>query len=218
MEERVNERTRIARELHDTLLQSFQGALLKFQAVTYQIADRPEAKRTLEKVIEQATQAIVEGRDAVQGLRSSTVVGHDLARSVTLLTEELARDHNDGDPPACSVQVEGAPRALAPLVHDDVYRITAEALRNAFRHAKARRIEVEIRYGHRVFRLRIRDDGKGIDPTVLAGRGRDGHYGLAGMHERAKLVKGTLTIWSDRDSGTETELVVPASTAYNPKE
>jgi signal transduction histidine kinase/ligand-binding sensor domain-containing protein len=217
MEERVNERTRIARELHDTLLQSFQGALLKFQAITYQIADRPEAKRTLEKVIEQATNAIVEGRDAVQGLRSSTMAGHDLGRAISLLSEELARDHSGDAPPACSVQVEGAPRELAPLVHDDVYRIAAEALRNAFRHAGARHIEVEIRYGHRVFRLRIRDDGKGIDPKVLAEKGRVGHYGLAGMRERADLVKGTLTIWSKRDSGTETELVVPAATAYPPK-
>lgn len=216
MEERVNERTRIARELHDTMLQSFQGALLKFHAVTFQIADRPEAKRALEKVIEQATQAIGEGRDAVQGLRSSTLAGNDLARALSTLGEELARDHS-GVAPGCSVQVEGAPRLLAPLVHDDVYRIAAEALRNAFRHADAKRIEIEIRYGQRIFRVRVRDDGKGIDPTVLAGGGRDRHYGLAGMHERAGLIKGKLTIWSERDSGTETELIVPASTAY-PKE
>jgi signal transduction histidine kinase/ligand-binding sensor domain-containing protein len=217
MEERVNERTRIARELHDTLLQSFQGALLKFHAVTYQIADRPEAKQTLEKVIAQATHAISEGRDAVQGLRSSTVAGNNLARALGVLGEELARDDSGGTPPACSVQVEGTPRNLAPLVHDDVYRIAAEALRNAFRHAQAQRIEVEIRYGHRMFRLRVRDDGKGIDASVLAERGRDRHYGLAGMHERASLVKGKLAIWSERDSGTETELLVPASVAY-PKE
>ena len=216
MEERVNERTRIARDLHDTMLQSFQGALLKFHAVTYQIADRPEAKRALEKVIEQATQAIGEGRDAVQGLRSSTVAGNDLARALSTLGEELARDHR-GVAPGCSVQMEGTPRILAPLVHDDVYRIAAEALRNAFRHADAKRIEIEIRYGQRIFRVRVRDDGKGIDPTVLAGGGRDRHYGLAGMHERAGLIKGKLTIWSERDSGTETELIVPASTAY-PKE
>lgn len=213
-EERVNERTRIARELHDTMLQSFQGALLKFHAVTYQIADHPEAKRTLEKVIEQATQAIVEGRDAVQGLRASTVASTDLARALSALGEELARDHGEGAPPACSVQVEGTPRDLAPLVHDDVYRIAAEALRNAFRHAQAQRIEIDIRYGQRVFRLRVRDDGKGIDPAVLAERGRDGHYGLTGMQERASLVKGKLTVWSERDAGTETELIVPASAAY----
>jgi signal transduction histidine kinase/ligand-binding sensor domain-containing protein len=216
-EERVNERTRIARDLHDTMLQSFQGALLKFHAVALQISNHPEAKQALERVIAQATQAIGEGRDAVQGLRSSTVAGNNLARALSVLGEELARDHGEGTPPACSVQVEGTPRNLAPLVHDDVYRIGAEALRNAFRHAQAQRIEVEIRYGHRMFRLRVRDDGKGIDSTVLAGRGRHGHYGLAGMHERAGLVKGKLAIWSERDSGTETELLVPASAAY-PKE
>jgi len=217
MEERVNERTRIARELHDTLLQSFQGTLLKFHAVTYTIADRPEAKQMLEKVIAQATEAVTEGRDAVQGLRSSTLAGNNLAQALSALGEELARDHHQGAPPACSVQVEGTPRDLAPLVHDDVYRIAAEALRNAFRHAQAQRIEVEIRYGQRVFRLRVRDDGKGIAPTVLADKGRDGHYGLTGMHERAGLIKGKLSIWSERNSGSETELVVPASAAY-PKE
>jgi signal transduction histidine kinase/ligand-binding sensor domain-containing protein len=213
-EERVNERTRIARDLHDTLLQSFQGALLKFQAVTYQLADRPDAKHTLEKVIEQATQAIVEGRDAVQGLRSSILERNDLADALSVLGEELTRDHGGASSPAFVVNVEGVSRHLAPLVRDDVYRIAAEALRNAFRHAQAQRIEVEIRFGQRIFRLRVRDDGKGIDPTVLAEKGRVGHYGLAGMQERATLVKGTLTIWSERDSGTETELIVPASTAY----
>jgi len=215
MEERVNERTRIARDLHDTLLQSFQGALLKFHAITYEVADRPQTKQKLEGVIDQAMQAISEGRDAVQGLRSSTLAGNDLARALGALGEELARDHSGDSPPACSVQVEGAPRDLAPLVHDDVYRIGAEALRNAFRHAEAQRIEIEIRYGQRVFRLRVRDDGKGMDPTVLAEGGRDGHFGLAGMHERASLIKGKLAIWSERDSGTEAELVVPASTAYS---
>ena len=87
-------------------------------------------------------------------------------------------------------------------------------LRNAFRHAYAKRIEVEIRYGQRVFRLRVRDDGKGIDPAVLAEGRRDGHFGLAGMRERAELAGGTLTIWSDLDAGTEAELVIPAARAY----
>jgi signal transduction histidine kinase/ligand-binding sensor domain-containing protein len=214
MAERVSERTRIARELHDTLLQSFQGALLKFHAITYEIADRPQTREKLDRVIAQATQAISEGRDAVQGLRSSTMEGNDLANALGALGEELTGDLDAATAPAFVVKVEGASRPLVPLVRDDVYRIGAEALRNAFRHADARRIEVDIRYGHRVFRVRVRDDGKGIDATVLAERGRHGHYGLAGMQERASLIKGQLTIWSERDSGTEAELIVPASTAY----
>jgi signal transduction histidine kinase len=201
MEERVNERTRIARDFHDTLLQSFQGVLLKFHAVTYLFPDRPdEARKTLEGVIEQARQAITEGRDAVQGLRS--------------LGEEIAADQTGQNSPNFLVTVEGATRNLVPIVRDEVYRIAGEALRNAFRYAQASRIEVEIRYDRRQLRLRIRDDGKGIDPKVLAEGGRDGHYGLAGMRERAKLVGGKLAVRSKLDFGTEAELTIPAFVAY----
>jgi signal transduction histidine kinase len=110
--------------------------------------------------------------------------------------------------------VEGRSRDLAPLIRDDVHRIAGEALRNAFRHAQAGRIEVEIHYDSRRFRLRVRDNGKGMDPKVLAEGGRTGHYGLPGMQERAKLVGGKLAVWSEIDSGTETELTIPASLAY----
>jgi signal transduction histidine kinase/ligand-binding sensor domain-containing protein len=213
MEERVNERTRIARDLHDTLLQSFQGVLMKFSAVSYLIPERPDAQKTLEGVIAQARQAITEGRDAVQGLRSSTVVTNDLARAITMVGEELAADQAGQNPPDFCVHVEGASRDLAPLVRDEVYRIAGEALRNAFRHAHAKRIEVEIRYDPRQLRLRVRDDGKGIDRKVLEG-GRTGHHGLPGMHERAKLLGGKLAVWSELDSGTEAELTVPAALAY----
>jgi signal transduction histidine kinase/ligand-binding sensor domain-containing protein len=215
MEERVNERTRIARDLHDTLLQSFQGVLLKFHAVTYVIVDRPaEAQKTLKTVIEQARQAITEGRDAVQGLRSSTLATSDIAQAISTFGEELATTPTGQNSPNFRVLIEGAPRDLAPLLRDEIYRIAGEALRNAFRHAHAQRIEVEIRYDQRQLRLRVRDDGKGIDPTVLNGGGRPGHYGLPGMHERAKLVGGKLAVWSELNSGTEAELTIPASIAY----
>jgi signal transduction histidine kinase/ligand-binding sensor domain-containing protein len=215
LEERVSERTRIARDLHDTLLQSFQAVLLKFHAVTYLFPDRTaEAKETLETVIEQARQAITEGRDAVQGLRSSAVSSNDLAQSLSTLAEELAADQNGRSTPHFLVHVEGTPRHLAPLLGGEVYRIACEAVRNAFLHSNAGRIEVEIRYDHRQLRLRVRDDGKGIDPKFLDGGGPAGHYGLAGMQERAKLLGGKLALWSERDSGTEAELTIPASVAY----
>src|SRR5262249_18058054 len=201
LEERVNERTRIARDLHDTMLQSFQGALLKFHALSY-ILDRPaEAQKTLQNVIEQARQAITEGRDAVQGLRSSTVITNDLACALTQIGEELAAGQDGQNRAAFHVQVEGESRDLHPILRNEVYRIAGEAVRNAFHHAGARRIEVEIRYDRRQFRLRVRDDGKGIDPKVLGGDGRPGHFGLPGMHERAKLVGGKLAIWSELNSG-----------------
>jgi signal transduction histidine kinase len=213
MEERVNERTRIARDLHDTLLQSFQGVLLQFHAVTYLLPDRPEAVKKLEKVIEQARQAITEGRDALEGLRSSTVATNDLARAINTLGEELAAEQTGRHAPQFRVHVEGTTRNLPPILRDEIYRIACEALRNAFRHAQARRIEVEIHYDQRQFRLRVRDDGKGIDAKVLEA-GRPGHYGMAGTHERARLVGGKLAVWSELDSGTEVELVVPGLIAY----
>jgi signal transduction histidine kinase/streptogramin lyase len=214
LEERVAERTRIARDFHDTLLQSFQGVLLKFHAVTYKLPDRSEAREMLESVIDQAQQAVTEGRDAVQGLRSSTVVTNELAQAISGLGEELVADQTGRHPPDFRVIVEGASRDLVPLVRDEVYRIAGEALRNAFRHAQAGRIEVEIQYAKRQLRLWVRDNGKGIDPKVLAEGGREGHYGLAGMHERAKLVGGRLAVLSKLDSGTEVELTIPASVAY----
>lgn len=213
IEERIGERTRIARELHDTMLQSFQAVLLKLHAVSYQLLDRPEVHKTLDSVIDQAQQAVTEGRDAVQGLRSSAVVTNDLARAIRTIGAELA-DQGDSNPPEFGVQVEGTPRDLASIVRDDVYRIAGEAVRNAFQHAQAARIEVEIRYDQRQLRLRIRDDGKGIDPKVLEAGARAGHYGLPGLQERAKLVGGKLNVWSEPGSGTEIELTMPASVVY----
>jgi signal transduction histidine kinase len=165
-------------------------------------------------VIDQARQAIVEGRDAVQGLRSSAMVTNDIAVAIATLADTLTTDDGSQKPPDFHVNVEGTPRDLPPIVQDDVYRIAGEALRNAFRHARASRIEVEIRYDQRGFRLRVRDDGQGMDAEAAGGRGYDGHYGMAGMHERAKLVGGTLSVWSEVDSGTEVELTIPASVAY----
>jgi signal transduction histidine kinase/ligand-binding sensor domain-containing protein len=215
LEERVSERTRIARELHDTLLQSFQGLLLRFQAVSALFEARPaDAKQILTSAIDQTAQAITEGREAVQGLRASTVERNDLARAITTLGEDLAAHTSIG----LQVDAEGTPRALHPIVRDEVYRIAGEALRNAFRHAQAKQIEVELRYDERQFSLRVRDDGKGIDPEILSAEGRQGreaHFGLPGMSERAKLVGGKLTVWSAPDSGTEIELSVPAVHAYS---
>jgi signal transduction histidine kinase/streptogramin lyase len=215
LEERVSERTRIARDLHDTLLQSFHGLLLRFQTVSQLLPARPEeAKQRLDGAIDQAAEAITEGRDAVQGLRSSTVETNDLAVAIRTIGEELAADETNQSSAVFQVEVEGTPRNLHPILRDGVYRLAGEALRNAFRHAQARRIEVEIRYDQKQFRLRVRDDGKGIDPKVLGGEGREGHYGLHGMRERAELVGGKVAVWSERDSGTEVELSIPASTAY----
>ena len=215
LEERVNERTRIARDLHDTLLQSFQGVLMKFSVVADLIPARPaEARKMLEGVIEQARRAIIEGRDTVQALRSSTVVTNDLARAISAFGEELAANQTGQSRAGLRVRVEGASRDLSPLVRDEVHRIACEALRNAFRHAQAGRIEVEIHYDRRQLRLKVQDNGKGIDPKILSEGGSARHYGLPGMRERATRIGGKLVVLSKLDSGTEVGLTVPASVAY----
>jgi PAS domain S-box-containing protein len=215
LETRVRERTRIARELHDTILQNFQGLLLRFQSALKMLPDRPqEAKRRLESALDQAAEAITDARDAIQGLRSLIAETADLARALTALGEQLTAQSTDLYPPAIEVEVEGAPRPLDPVVRDEAYHIAGEALRNAFRHAQARRITVEILYDQRQFRLRVRDDGKGIDEETARRAAAAGHFGLHGMRERAEIVGGQLEIRSRIDSGTEVELSIPGSIAY----
>jgi len=141
-------------------------------------------------------------------------VTNDLAVAVSALGEELAADETNHNSAVFRVEVEGAPRNLHPILRDEVCRIAGDAMRNAFRRAQARQIEVEIRYEARQLRLRVRDDGKGIDPTVLNAQGRPGHWGLPGLHERTKVVRARLAVWSELNSGTEVELSVPASVAY----
>jgi signal transduction histidine kinase len=216
LEVRVDERTRIARELHDTLLQSFQGLLLVFQAISNLLPGRPEeAKERLEHALDQASDAITEGRDAVHELRSGGLNTVDLAEAIGNFGKDLLSDATTGTGPEFRVQVEGTPQPLRPMIRDEVYRIGAESLRNAVRHANARRIEVDIRYSEDGLRLRVRDNGKGIDPVVLGLEHIAGHWGLRGMRERAKLIGGTFEVWSQPGSGTETELTIPAASAYS---
>jgi len=215
LDARVQERTRIARELHDTLLQSFNALLLRFQTAADLLSTRPdEARRTLDSTIDQTAQALIEGRDAVQQLRSTNLGTNDLVNALGSLGQALAADGSNRDAPAFHLEVEGTPQDLLPITRDEVYRITGEALRNAFRHARARRIEVDIRYDRRQLRLQIRDDGQGIDPQLLRTDGLSGHYGLRGMRERAQSLGGELTIWSEVNAGTQIDLTVHSSGAY----
>lgn len=210
LEARMAERERIARELHDTLLQTFQGLVLRLQTAL-QLWPSPDARGILSDGIDQAADAITEGRNAVQGLRYATDSG-DLEGAIRSLGQVLA-----GDPgaaaPRFGVEVQGRPRALRPIVRDEIFRIAGEAMRNAFRHAEPRRVEVDIRYGDRELSVLVRDDGKGMDPS-LTRRGREGHFGLNGMRERAKLIGGRLTFRTRRDAGTEIQLVVSAARTY----
>ncbi len=216
-QERLAERTRIAQDLHDTLLQSFQGLMLRFQSVDNLLPARPfEAKAALDGALERADQAILEGRDAIQNIRSSKNRTSDLAQAINLMMMEL-REENSGSEAetlAFSLLVEGKPRAIHPLLSEELYRIGREALRNSIVHAHANRIETEITYGDSYLNLRFRDDGDGIDPETLSQGGRPGHWGIVGMKERSERIHAQFNIWSKTGVGTEIELKLPARLAY----
>jgi len=215
LDARLSERTRIARDLHDTLLQSFQGALLRFQSVATVLATRPdEARQRLERALDQAQAAVTEGRDAVQGLRASATTVNDLANGITAIGAELTGDPAVGPVPLIEVEVDGASRDLNPVVREEAFRIAGEALRNAVKHAEARRVIVTIHYEPRQLRLVIRDDGKGIPSDTMTRQQLAGHFGLPGMRERAAIVKGRLDVRSAPEAGMEIELRVPAAIAY----
>lgn len=216
LEARVSERTRIARDLHDTLLQSFHGLMFQFQAARNMLPRRPdEAMDVLDSAIGATEQAIAEGRSAIQQLRSEQVDEGDLAQWLTNIGEELTRSQStNGNSASFRVTVEGEQRSLSPLPRTEVYRITREILQNAFRHAQAHHIEAEIRYDDGLLRVRIRDDGKGIDPQVLQAGGSAGHWGLRGARERAQQIGARVDFWSEAGAGTEVQLTVPAAVAY----
>lgn len=215
LEARVNERTRIARELHDTLLQNFHGLMFQFQAASNLMLRRPdEAKRSLDDAIDETKKALAESRDAIQGLRSESIGNGNLAQLLMSTSRELADSSANEHPPVFDLIEEGERQTLSPTVSNDVCCVGRELMRNAYQHANAQRIEAEIRYGDSMFRLRIRDDGKGIDPKVLKEGGRTGHWGLRGVRERTDRIGAHLDVWSEPGNGTEVQLLVPAEIAY----
>ena len=206
-EARLNERMRIARELHDNLLQTVQGFMMHLQAIN-EMMPPGAARNELEETLEMGDRAIIEGRCTVQDLRSSLTTS-DLADAIRAVGEELTSK----DGASFRLAVEGPIRDLDPIVRDEVYSIAREALRNGFTHADATRIEAELTFEDQLLRLRIRDDGKGIAPEI-AEQGRAGHYGLAGMRERSRRIGSELVVLSGAGTGTEIDLSVAGSVAY----
>ena len=217
LEWRVAERTRIARELHDTLLQNLHCLMFQVQAASNLVDNRPEdAKEVLHSAVNDTEQAIAESQDAIRELRFETTARNSLAHLLTKTANELTKSlHAESTPPVFDVMEEGEERTLSPPIHDEVYRIAREVLRNAFRHAGAQRIEVKVCYDAHSFRLRIRDDGKGIDRAVLGSGGRTGHWGLPGIYERARRIGAKLDLWSEPGAGTEVRLTFAAALAYD---
>jgi two-component sensor histidine kinase len=210
MEERLGERERIARELHDTLLQGIQGLILRFQAAAVRIPNSEPARQLMDSALDRADEVMAEGRDRVRHLRVSVGATKDLAEAFTQAGQELSRGTNV----EFAVVVEGDMRPLHPLVLDEAYWIGHEALVNAFQHAEGTRIEVEIAYDQNKWRIRVRDNGRGIDSQVLESGGKPDHWGMSGMRERATKIGGQMQIWSRPEAGTEVELSVPGSKAY----
>ena len=209
-EERLGERTRIAQELHDTLLQGFFSASMHLEVAAENLPAGSPAMPLVRRSLEMMRQVISEGRSALKGLRSSSSSADDLAESFAGLQQEIAPQGTVD----YRVTVEGSSRPLHPLIRDEVYRIGREALVNAFRHSQANNIEVVFEYGSRQLRVLVRDNGGGIGAQVLRA-GREGHWGLSGMRERAEKIGGNLKIWSGgAGAGTEVELSIPGEIAF----
>jgi signal transduction histidine kinase len=187
MEERLEERERIARDLHDTFLQSVQGLILKFHAVAKQIPSDEPAHDALEKTLDHADRVLAEGRDRVRNLRAAAATLNDLPAAFKQIAEETL---NGGEATFKTV-VEGVARELHPVILEESFSIGREALINAFTHSGGRHVEVEITYDARQFRLRVRDDGRGIDSKILEEGGRPDHWGMQGMWERAEGRRAT---------------------------
>jgi len=211
--ERLGERERIARELHDTLLQGFHGLILRFQVVNRMIPVGEKARTIMEDAMNRADMLMSDSRERIRDLRQGT-------GSVAPLHEALSSVGEEREPDGSitfRLVVEGALRELNPVIRDEMYLIGREAIVNAFSHSHGTSVEAEINYDRTGVRLRVRDDGKGIPAEILRASGVAGHWGLSGMLERSQRIGGQLKIWNRPGTGTEVELKVPAQIAYPQK-
>ena len=209
LEERIAERTRIAQELHDTLLQGILSASMQLHVATNNLpADFPTKPR-FKRVLQLMGQVIEEGRNAIRGLRLSQTPSLDLGEALAQIQQEFSIEEGTH----FSVVVTGDTKPLPPALRDEVYRIGREALINAFRHSRAQNIKLELDYDPKHFRLLVHDDGQGIHSQVLQA-GLDGHWGLPGMRERAEKLGGRLNVRSHAAAGTEIELSLPGHIAF----
>jgi signal transduction histidine kinase/ligand-binding sensor domain-containing protein len=210
LEERLAERERIARDLHDTLLQGIQGLIWRFQAATDRIPHGEHARELLKQEIERANRLLAESRDRVKDLRAPTNTAVELSVALAAEGKHLAPE----TAARLAVTVEGALRELHPIVREEVFLIAREALTNAFRHSGAHHIEARVSYGEEGLHVRVRDDGRGMSADGWQSAPASSHFGLLGMHERARRIRAALVVWSKPDAGTEIDLEVPAGLAY----
>ncbi|MGV7209941.1 two-component regulator propeller domain-containing protein [Oxalobacteraceae bacterium A2-2] len=207
--ERLNERQRIARALHDTFLQEAQGTLLMMNLAMEQVPSGQPARRAIERAIDHMEEALAEGRDEVMGLRSA--IGSDISLGAAL--ERFGRRMANNLPTRFSLRTEGQPYPLRPLVADEVFAIAREAIVNAFRHAGASVIEVELRYDAAEFLVRVSDDGRGLPAQPGSDAAPSGHYGLVGMRERAARIEARLALHAGDTGGTVVRISLAAERA-----
>jgi signal transduction histidine kinase len=209
MEARHEERERVARDFHDTILQSFQALLLQVHLAWHKLPADATGRKDVERSLDLAQAALEEGRDKVRGLRAGARPGTDLAAD---LHAAFAAESPDSP---IAVRTEGDARPLAPCVHEECRLITLEAVRNALHHAQARRIVVELHYSADTFNLTIRDDGRGIPDEIMQAGHLPGHWGMTGMRERANATGGEFACASALGKGTSITVAIPARHAYD---
>jgi len=207
-DERLEERMQLARDLHDTLLQTLQGSKIVADTALDRPADAPTLARALQQVSAWIGKATEEGRETVIKLRKSTVEANDLVEAFHRAIEDCRRRGAI----EASLTVTGDTKEMHPVVRDEIYRIGYEAIRNAYTHSRGSRIVVALDYG-RDFTLRVTDDGLGVD-SITAERGREGHFGLRGMRERATRIGATLSVNGDSGKGTTVVMTVPGRTVF----
>ena len=211
IEQRSNERLRIARELHDTLLQSIHGLMLRFHYAAESLPEDDPSRPLLETALQRADAFILEGRNRVQDLRGES----DNDRTLPEMLAKVVEQFRDDASATIQITEEGRPHRLRAVVQDEFYKIGSECISNAFRHAHASHINADVIYGRRFFRLRFRDDGRGISEDVVRMGHRTGHWGLPGMKERAQCLGAKLHIWTAPGKGTEIDVRLPAAAAYD---
>ncbi|MES2164061.1 MAG: two-component regulator propeller domain-containing protein [Pseudomonadota bacterium] len=210
LQERVNERERIARELHDTLLQSVQALVLHVHAALLKLPAKDTARLQIETALQQADEVLDEGRGRIRELRGEDAGKLCFADAVLAAAARLRR----GDTGPVRLTISGTARPLDAMIQEEALAIVTEAVANAYAHAEASKIEAELHYGRREFRCIVRDDGIGIPGAVLNDGGRQNHWGLRGMYERAARIGAKLVVYSGEGGGTAWQLDLPAVLAY----